>query len=347
MAKSATGKTYSYQDVVADIRAGRLAPVYLLQGEEPYYIDKIVELLTARVVPDAEARDFDLHNFFGADTDVRKVLDASRQFPLMGERQLVMLREAQAMPNSRNELEKLAPYAKNPVASTVLVVVLKAEPLKASSDLVKSIKGAGGIVFDSAKVKDWQLGPLITQYCKDAGIKIDPKATEMLKEYIGTDLARLFGEIDKLMVATNRAPVTPESIERNIGISKDYNNFELVSALATRDYARAMRIVDYFERNPKQNPVIMTTAILFRFFSNLMLAHYAPEKTERGLMNQLGFHSPYQLREITAGMRSYSARSCLGIIHALRVLDCRSKGIDSMQKDYQLLKEFIYQAFTL
>lgn len=347
MAKTAAGKTYSFQDVAAEIRAGRFAPVYLLQGEEPYYIDKIIELLSARVVPDAEARDFDLHNFFGADTDVRRVLDTSRQFPLMGDRQLVMLREAQSMPNVRNELEKLAPYVKSPVQTTVLAISLKAEPLKASSELVKAVKAVGGVVFDSPKIKEWQLGPVITQYCKDACIRIDPKATEMLKEYIGADLARLFGEIDKLMVATNRAPVTPESIERNIGISKDYNNFELVTALAVRDYARAMRIVDYFERNPKQNPVIMSTAILFRFYSNLMLAHYAPEKTERGLMAQLGFHSPYQLKEITAGMRNYSARSCLAIIHALRVLDCRSKGIGSMQKDYQLLKEFIYQAFTL
>lgn len=346
MAKAA-GKTYNFQDLATDIRARRFAPVYLLQGEEPYYIDKIAGLLVAGVVPDAEARDFDLHNFFGSDADVRRILDTARQFPLMGDRQLVMLREAQSMSNARNELEKLAAYAKNPVASTVLAITFKAEPLKQSGELVKAIKSSGGVVFDSPKVKEWQLSSLITQYCKDAGIRIDNKSVEMLKEFVGNDLARLFGEIDKLMVATDRAPVTPESIERNIGVSKDYNNFELVSALASRDYARAMRIVDYFERNPKQNPVIMTTATVFRFFSNLMLAHYAPDRSERGLMGQLGFHSPYQLKEVSLGMRNYNARSCLAIIHAVRVLDCRSKGIGSMQKDYQLLREFIYQAFTL
>lgn len=345
--KGASGRTYTYQDLASEVRAGRFAPVYLLQGEEPYYIDKLMELLSAKVVRDEEARDFDLHNFFGADADLRRVIDTARQFPLMGEHQLVCLREAQSMDRARAELEKLAAYVKNPVATTVLAIGFKAEPLKSTSELVKAIKGVGGVVFESQKAKEWQLGPIITQHCKEEGIQIDSKAVEMLKEYIGTDLARLFGEIDKLMVATNKAPVTPESIERNIGFSKDFNNFELVSAIATRDYPRAMRIADYFERNPKQNPVIMSTSILFRFFSNLMLAHYAPEKTERGLMAQLGFHSPYQLKEINVGIRNYNARSCMNIIHALRVLDCRSKGIGSAQKDYFLLKEFIYQAFTL
>lgn len=347
MAKSSSGRALSYLDVVADIRAGRIAPIYILQGEEPYYIDKLVELLTAKVVPDIDARDFDMYNFFGADDNVRTVIDTARQFPVMGDRQLVVLREAQAMQNARNELEKIAPYAKSPVPNTVLVIAFKAEPLKASSSLVKNTLQSGGIVFESSRVKEWQLGALIEGYCKENRIKIERKAVEMLKEFIGSDLARLFGEIDKLMVATGHGAITPEAIERNIGISKDFNNFELISAVAERDYGKCMRIVDYFERNPKQNPVVMTTSLLFRFFSNIMLAHYAPDKTERGLMAQLGFHSPYQLKEVNLGVKNFSARSCLSIIHALRLLDCRSKGIGSMQKDYRLLKEFIYQAFTL
>lgn len=345
MAKTAA-RTLSYTDIVADIRAGRFAPVYMLQGEEPYYIDKLVELLSERVVPDAEAVDFDLYNFFGADADIRTVLDTCRRFPLMGERQLVMLREAQSLHNARNEIEKIALYAKNPIPTTVLVVSFKAEPLKASSALIKTLKEGHGVVFDSAKLKEWQLGAAITEYCKEHKIKIDNKSVELLKEYIGNDLSRLFSEIDKLMVATNHASITPESIERNIGISKDYNNFELISALAGKDYARCMRIVDYFEKNPRQNPVVVTTAMAYRFFSNLMLAHYAPDKSERGLMNQLDFRSPYQLKEITLGMSRYNASACLRIIGHLRELDCKSKGIGSMQKDYSLLKEFIYKVFT-
>ncbi|MCM1006018.1 MAG: DNA polymerase III subunit delta [Prevotella sp.] len=346
MAKSA-GKTYTYNDVVADIRAGKFAPIYLLQGEEPYYIDKVVDWLGEKVVADPEARDFDLYNFFGADTDVRKVIDTARQFPLMGEKQLVMLRETQAMHNARNEIEKLAGYAKHPVSSTVLVVSFKGEPLKASSAFIKAIKECGGVIFTSEKVKEWQLDKIVSEYCKEKGIKIDAKSAQMLKDFIGNDLSRLFSEIDKLIVATNGATITPEAIERNIGISKDFNNFELINALAAKDYARCMRIVDYFEKNPKQNPVVMTVALMFRFFSNLMLAWYAPEKSERGIMSQLGFHSPYQLKDITIGMQRYSARSTLNIIHELRLLDCKSKGIGSMQKDYSQLKEFIFKAFTV
>lgn len=347
MAKTTSGRTFTYTDIVADIRAGRLAPVYLLQGDEPYYIDKLVSLLSEKVIPDKDARDFDSYNFFGADDNVKSVIDTARQFPVMGERLLVMLREAQVMHNARNELEKIAPYAKSPSATTVLVIAFKGDVLKSTSSLVKGIKLSGGVVFDSMKVKDWQLSSLIEGYCKEQRVAIDRKAVEMLKDYIGADLSRLFGEIDKLLLANNRAPITPESIERNIGISKDYNNFELISALANRNYAKCMKIVDYFERNPKQNPVVMTVSLLFRFFANIMQAHYSPDKTERGLMANLGFHSPYKLKEISLGMRGFSARSCLSIIHELRLLDCKSKGINSLQKDYSLLKEFIYRAFTL
>lgn len=169
----------------------------------------------------------------------------------------------------------------------------------------------------------------------------------MLKDYIGVDLSRLFGEIDKLIVAGNGAPLTPELIEANIGISKDFNNFELIRAMSSRNYAQAMQIVSYFEQNPKQNPVIVTVSMLFRYFSQLMLAHYAPDKTERGMMAHLGFFNSWQLNEIKEGIKNYRATSVMAIIHSLRILDARSKGIGSMQKDTQLLKQFIYEAFTL
>lgn len=346
MAKKAE-QTLSYTSLCADIRAGRFAPVYLLMGEESYYIDKLVELLSERVVSEPDARDFDLHNFFGADSNLRGVIDTARRYPIMGDKQLVMLREAQSMPNAKNELDKLTPYIEHAQASTVLVITYKAESLRATSAIVKAIKQAGGIVFDSPKVKEWSLTPLITDFCKEAKVSIEPKAAEMIKEFIGNDLARIFAEIEKLIVATHRAPITAQNVETYIGISKDYNNFELVSAIAARDYAKCMRIVKYFEQNPKQNPVIVTTALIFRYFSNLMIAHYAPDKSERALMMHLGFHSPVQMRDITAGMRNYRAASCMAIIHALRTLDCRSKGIGSMQKDYAQLQEFIYKMFTL
>ncbi len=348
MAKKATGgSSLSYANVISEIRAGRIAPVYLLSGEESYFIDRISELLAEKVVPEPEARDFDQSVFFGSDTDVKTVADAARRFPVMGDRQLVMLKEAQTLDNARNQLDSLAPYCDHPVPTTVLVVVLKGEPLKSSSALVKGVKKAGGIVFESPKVKDWQLPALINDYCKERKLSVDRKAAEMLKDYIGVDLSRLFGEIDKLIVAGNGAPLTPELIEANIGISKDFNNFELIRAMSSRNYAQAMQIVSYFEQNPKQNPVIVTVSMLFRYFSQLMLAHYAPDKTERGMMAHLGFFNSWQLNEIKEGIKNYRATSVMAIIHSLRILDARSKGIGSMQKDTQLLKQFIYEAFTL
>ncbi|MBP3299026.1 MAG: DNA polymerase III subunit delta [Muribaculaceae bacterium] len=336
-----------YTHIISEIRAGRLAPVYLLCGLESYYIDRIAELLAERVVPDVDARDFNVSVFFGAETNIKAVADAARRFPVMSERQLIMLKEAQTMDNAKARLEELAPYFDHLTPGTVLLIVYRAEPLKASSALVKAIKKAGGIIFESPAIKDWMLPSLISDYCKEKKVTIDSKSVEMLRDFIGVDLSRLFGEIDKLRVAGNNAPITPELIEKNVGISKDFNNFELLKAISSRNYSRAMRIADYFARNPKQNPVIMTTSILFKYFSQLMLAHYSLDKTDKGLMAQLGLYQSWQLNDIKDGMRNFRPASVLAIIHALRVLDCRSKGIGSMQKDTELLKQFIYEAFTL
>lgn len=337
----------SFTTMISEIRASRYAPVYLLHGEEPYFIDKLAEALQQHVVPDAEARDFDLTIFYGADSSIDDIAGAARRFPLMSKCQLVMLKELQSMPDGRSRLARLAPLAVKPSPSTVLVITLKGEPLKSSHEFVKAVKKGGGVIYQSDKLHDWELNSFITDYCKSRRLGIDRKASEMLKEFVGTDLSRLTRDIDKLMVAGGGDTITPEMIERNIGISKDFNNFELIRAISRRDYAAAMRIIDYFERNPRQNPVVMTVSLLFRYFSQLMLAHYAPDKTERGLMSQLGFSNPYQLTDIKAGLPNYTAASVLRIIHSIRILDAQSKGIGSMQKDYSLLRQFIYQAFTL
>ena len=336
-----------FNSLMSEIRAGRYAPVYLLHGEEAYFIDVIADALRAKVVPDEEARDFDLSVFFGNDCTVDDVAGAVRQFPMMGERRLVLLKELQSMHNGRNELARLAPLAQNPSPGSVLVVTLKGEPLKASHEFVKALRDGGGVNFQSNKLRDRDLDAHITDYCSSRKVKIDRKATSMLKEYVGNDLGRLATDIDKLIVAGGNESITAELIEKNIGISKDFNNFELIKAISVRDYARCMQIVDYFERNPKQNPVVMTVTLLFRYFSQLMLAHYAPDRSERGLMAQLNLSSPWALTDIRPGLQQYRPASVMRIIHALRRLDAKSKGIGSLQKDYSLLKEFIYEVFTL
>lgn len=332
---------------MADIKKGKFAPVYLLQGEEAYYLDKIQNALAENVVKDEAAQDFDLTNLFGADTHAINVLEVARRYPVMSPQQLVMLREAQAMTNARNEVEKLAPYAEKPAKGTVLVIVFKGEPLKASSALVKAIKAGGGVVFTSDKVRDYQLLSHIIDYCNDRKINISRQAADLMGAYVGTDLSHLFSEIDKLTVAAPGEPITPALIEKNIGISKDFNNFELITAIANKDYAKAMLIVKYFESRPKANPVVMTVTMLFRLFSQLMLAHYAPDKSTRGLLQQLDLKSDYQLKDVTAGLRNYTAGRVMRILHELRLLDTHSKGINSMQDSYALLREFIYKVFTL
>lgn len=346
MAKKAAASE-AYTGIISEIRAGRFAPVYFLCGEEAYYIDRIAELLAQRVIPDADARDFDQTVFFGNETDVKTVADAALRYPVMGERQLIILKEAQLLDNAKAQLEQLAPYCGHPQPSTVLLIIYRNEPLKASSALIKGIKKINGVIFESPAVKDWMLPDIIADYCKEKQIKIDRKSSEMLRDFVGIDLSRLFGEIDKLTVAGNNAPITPELIEKNVGISKDYNNYELLRAIANRNYPQAMAIADYFERNSKANPIIVTVAVLFKFFSQLMIAHYAQDKSEKGLMAELGMYAAWQLNEIKDGMRNYRPASVLAILHAVRILDCQSKGIGSMQKDTQLLKQFIYQVFTI
>lgn len=336
-----------YKDIVAEIRKKQFAPIYVLMGEEPYFIDEITELLQKLVISEDE-KDFNYTSLYGADSNIEMVINAARRYPVMAERQLVILKEAQTLHDSKNQLEKLTAYATHPVKSTVLVVVYKGEPLKSTSKFIKETVKNGGVVYESAKVKDYQLDAIIKDYCSGKKIAIDDKSRVLLKDYIGTDLKRMFSEIDKLIVAIGdkTKSITPEAIERNIGISKDFNNFELIKALATRNYAKALQIIDYFENNPKQNPTILTVTLMFNFFSNLLLAYFSSDKTEQGLMNQLRLKSSYQLIDIKTALPNYNYMVCMRILSAIREFDAKSKGIGSMQKEYPLLKELIFKVFT-
>ncbi|MBD5232267.1 MAG: DNA polymerase III subunit delta [Bacteroidales bacterium] len=346
MAKKSESST-GFTTLMSEVRAGRFAPVYLLHGEESYFIDRLAEALQQRVVSDEAARDFDSVVMYGQDSNMAEVAGAVRRFPVMSDRQLVMLKELQTMNDGRNQLTKLAPLVQNPSASTVLVITLKGEPLKPSHAFVKALEKGGGVNFRSDRLRDWELNAFITDLCAEHRVRIDRTCVELLKDSVGGDLSVLSQQVRKLIVAAGGEPITPELIEEHIGISKDYNNFELIKAMSLRDYAKAMTIVDYFQRNPKTNPVLGSLPLLFRYFSQLMLAHYAPDKSERGLMAQLGFHNPYQLTDVKPGLQRYTAGSVLRIIHALRMLDAHVKGIDSMQNEYALLRQFIYEAFTL
>lgn len=347
MAKTSASQP-NYRDILMAIRAGKFAPVYLLMGDEPYYINLITESLENRVV-EADDRDFNFSVYYGADANLAEVVACAQQYPMMAPRRLVILKEAQGMPNAKAGLEALAPYVGRPTPTTVFVVVMKGDTLNATSALMKMAAKSGAVVFKSAQLRDYQLAAAIKDYCNGKKIGIDDKSTALLADHIGNPLSKLFGEIDKLIVAAGpdiSRGITPQLIEQNIGISKDFNNFELVGALSIKDYVKALRIVEYFEKNQKNNPTVVTTGLLFNYFSKLVIATMLRDKSESSLMRSLEAKSPYALKDVKEGMRHYTARQAVAAIHHIREFDVKSKGIGSMQNEYQLLRELVFKIVT-
>ncbi len=344
-----SNKELTYRDVLDSIKKREFASVYLLMGDEPYYIDLIVDALEKTVVSE-ENKAFDQLVYYGADADVDVVIASARQYPVMGDVQLVILKEAQSIPGNKAQLDKFTSYLSQPNRKGIFVIAYKGDTLSATSALMKAAAKAGDsvVVFKSAKVKDYQLAAPIKDYCRMKKVTIDEQAVQILIEYIGNSLQKQFGEIDKLIVAGGAEVkrITAEMVEENIGISKEFNNFELTKAIATKDYPKTLRILEYFRKNPKNNPSVMTTAMLFKFLSQLMVAHYTADKTDRGLMEALQLKTPYALKDIREGMARYTPRQTMAAISALRDFDCKSKGIGSLQNEYDLQRELIFKIFT-
>jgi DNA polymerase-3 subunit delta len=260
---------------------------------------------------------------------------------MMAEHQVVIIKEAQNVKN----MEELSFYLQKPQPSTILVICHKHGVLDRRKKLAAEIEKVG-VLFESKKVKDAQLPGWIASYLKRKSVEIEPKAAEMMAEFIGSDLSRMAGELEKLIITlpAGSQRITPLQIERNIGISKDYNNFELRNALLARDVLKANRIIKYFEENPKANPLQVTLAMLFNFYANLMLAYYAPEKSEQGIAAQLGLKSPWQARDYMQAMRLYSGVKVMQIIGEIRQCDAMSKGVgNSSMSDGELLRELVFK----
>lgn len=345
MAKKTGGPTF--REIMSSIKKGEFARTYILMGDEPYYIDLIVKALEENAVA-PEDRDFNSVVFYGADADMAALIGSAQQYPVMADRQLVMLKEAQSMFQAKSQLEKLASYITHPNPTTILCIVYKGESLPATHAMLKAAKSADCIVFKSERLRDYQLSGPIVDYCAQKGFGIDDKAVTLLCDYIGNPLSKLFGEIDKLILSAGSdvKRISPDLIERNIGISKDFNTFELVKALGRRDYAKSMLIVDYFAKNPKQNPGVKTIAVIFGFFSKLFVACVTKDKRDDSLMEALELKTPYALRDYRDGLQNYNARQAYAAIHAIRDFDTQSKGIGSNQNEYELLRELIFKIFT-
>ena len=334
-------KEISYESICKEIAERKFSPIYVLMGEEPFFIDQITDLLIENVLTEEE-RDFNHSIFYGADADAVSVINAARRFPMMSEYQLIVVKEAQLM----RDIELLNAYAKHPLSSTVLVINYKYKTLDRRKSLAAAVE-KNGILFESKKIPDYKMPGFITGLLQQRSLAIDAKAAQMLSDFLGNDLNRLSKELDKLaivMAQMGSKRVTPELVERNIGISKEYNNFELIKALATKDVLKANRIAQYFEKNPKTNPLQMTLAVLFNYFSNLLIAYYSKDRSEAGLMAALGLRSAFQLKDYQMGMRHYSAMKVFLSIGEIRKADAASKGVDNASaSDADLLKELLYK----
>lgn len=332
-------KEVTYEEIVRNLKNEVYSPIYFLMGEEDYYIDRISDYLVNHALTETE-KEFNLTVLYGADTDIATVINAAKRYPMMSKYQVVVVKEAQHLRN----IEELTYYLQKPLASTILVFCYKHGALDRRKKITAEIEKAG-VLFESKKLKEAQLPGFISSYLKRKQVEIEPKASEMMAEFVGADLNRMAGELEKLIITlpAGQKRITPELIERNIGISKDYNNFELRNALIAKDVLKANQIVKYFEENSKNNPLQVTLAVLFNFFANLMLAYYAPEKTDQGIATQLGLRSPWQSKDYMIAMQKYSGVKVMQIIGAIRECDAKSKGIGNPSTpDGELLRSLVY-----
>lgn len=333
-------KEVTYEEIARDLKNRNYKPIYYLMGEESYYIDKISEYISQTVLTDEE-KEFNLTVMYGADTDIASIINAAKRYPMMSEYQVVIVKEAQNV----KDMESLVYYVQKPSPSTILVICHKHGTLDKRKKLAATIEKVG-VLFESKKIKDTQLSGFITSFLKRKSVDIEPKAAEMMAEFVGTDLSRMAGELEKLVLTlpAGQMRITPEQIERNIGISKDYNNFELKNAIIARDVLKANKIIKYFDENPKTNPIQATLSVLFNFFSNLMLVYYAPDKSEQGIASMLGLKNTWQAKEYLAAARVFSGVKVMQIIGEIRYCDAQSKGVDNVSlKDGDLLRELIFK----
>ncbi len=330
----------SHLKILQDIRNKTFAPVYFLMGDEPYYIDLICDTIVANALSESE-RDFNQTILYGADIeDFGIVINTAKRFPMMAQHQLVVVKEAQMI----RSIESLTYYLQKPLRSTILVICYKGS--YKSKKILAEI-GKVGVLYESKKLYENQLPAFISNYLAEKRMTIDPKASAMMADFIGADLNRLTGELDKLAITLpeGQTRITAESVERNIGISKDFNNFELLNAIINRNVYKANLIVRYFEQNPKNNPLVVTISVLFNFFANLMLCYFAPDKSENGLVGELKLRSAFQARDYIVAMRNYNAFKCIEIIDCIRRSDAKSKGVNSgaMSQDSDILREMVFR----
>ena len=327
-------KNVTYSSIMKELQSGQYRPVYYLMGDESYYIDKICDYIAEHALQ-PEERDFNQTIFFGSDVTASQVADAARRYPMMAERQVVIVKEAQNLKNT-DALEK---YMKQPLPSTVLVICHKNGKIDGRKrDYVKAVQQAG-ILFESQKLRERDLPVFIENYAKQKDASIDPKSTQLIADAIGADLSRLTSELDKVLISLpeNNKRITPQVVEDQIGVSKDFNGFELRDAIVNRN-------VNYFDKNPKAGSLYSFLPMLFNYFQNLLIAWYSPNRgSQEAVADWLELRSPWAAKDYMTGMRNFSAMKSMQIISKLREIDAKSKGLDNPNTPpEELMKELIF-----
>lgn len=327
-------------EILRDIHAGRFAPVYFLHGEEPYFIDQIADAVEARALPEAE-RGFNQTILYGKEVDHLTLLDHLRRYPMMSERQVVILREAQEM----KSLTELSNYIENPMPSTVFVASYKHKKIDARTKFGKALGGKNIVFFESKKLYDNQIPDWISSACKSRKQQIEPAAAALMAEYLGTDLAKISNELDKLALnLPSGTTITVNHIQDNIGISKDYNVFELQKALATRDRTKVSRIQQHFEANIKKNPLIVIISSLYAYFSKVFMLHALKGQPDGEVLKALELRSDWFLKEYKTASANFSAAQCAQVIGHLKDYDLRSKGVhNDGTEEEALMKELFWK----
>jgi len=331
----------TYESILADVKSRQFKPIYFVYGDEPYYIDRISERFEKDILTDEE-KEFNYRLMYGKDIqNAAAIVDEARQFPMFSDYRLVIVKEAQNI----EDWDTLSLYLDHPSDKTILLICYRSEKLDARRKVFKDIS-AKGAMFQSKALYDSQISPWIADYVRTAGYRIDPRTADLMASHIGSKLDRLANELNKLFIVMEQQKVntiTPEMVERNIGISKEFNNFELVKAISTGNVLLANQIVNYFGANPKENPPVVTAIVLFRYFADLMTCLQKRVTDANGIKNAFG-KNYYQALDLEHGAQRYNSMKTLEIIGLLREMDARFKGFGSGKiSEQDLLRETIYK----
>jgi len=326
-----------FNQIIRDLKNRVYYPIYLLNGDEEYFIDQISDYIEKSVLDESE-QEFNQTVLYGLDTDVLTVEAEAKRYPMMASHNVVIVKEAQHL----KKLETLVNYAKNPTPTTILVLNYKHKKSDGRSAFTNEVKKSG-VLFTSKRLYDNQVSPWIESYLKDEGFTITPKASLLLVEFLGTDLSKISNELDKLILNLPAgSSIDPKAIEENIGISKDYNAFELNNALGERNILKANKIIVHFGKNEKAYPLPLILPTMYRFFSQLLLFHTAKHLSDREIAAKIGVN-PFFVKDYKLAGRNYSVKKIARIMVSLRKADLLSKGVGGSQSNYEILQELVFE----